>query len=207
MFLFKKLIVVALSSVFLYSAAFAAGVGFGVEPYLGYGIAGSFGVPNKPSDSYNGIALGARAVVKFADIFFAGPDILYLPSINYSPADQTEIITQTPNSLKFGVVGGIQLLFPLRLWVGYNFVDNASISDTFGGTTITDQFSGSSWKLGAGYSILPLLSINAEYIAGTYNNLSETIGKVTTSGPLSSDRSPSSKVFLLSVSAPLSLPY
>lgn len=196
--IFKKVLLPVVSLMAMSSAAFAAPVGFGVEPYAGYTFAGSFksgaDYPGGTgtNNNFNGFTLGARALVNFEEIFFAGPDFTIIPTSNWDGSASGV----SHNNVRLGLVAGVKLPMLFRVWAGYNFIDNQNTSQNNQST----QLAGSSFKLGVGYSILPMLSANAEFLMNKYGKFTDESNK-SVSGDIGSGKS-----FLLSVSAPLSLP-
>lgn len=187
----SKRLIPILSFLLLSAPAFA-GIGIGAEPYIGYGVAGSYGSGvSATSDSYTSFAVGAKAVIKIEDLIFVGPAFDYLPSLGYPGPTSS-------SSLKLGLIAGVQLPIPFRLWAGYNFIDNMNYSITTSGGTLTGQISGSGWRFGAGYKVLPFLSLNAEYLITNSGTSTITSSVQSTSSTISS----TGKVVLVSVSMP-----
>lgn len=108
-----------------------------------------------------------------------------------------------------GIVAGVNVpVVPLRFWLGYNFSDKlnntpqTARSGIPAGTEV--GLNGNGIKAGIGFTPLPLLSFNAEYIYSKYDSI--TLNGVDT--PLSAGTAGIiNKVLLLSLSVPLSLGY
>lgn len=200
----------ALTSTF--TTAFAAdAIGYTIEPYAGYGLLGgtsltSVGV-TKDAGNLTGIGLGTRATARFLDMFFAGADVSYYPSMSFSPPSTTTSSGAADSGakiLKAGLVGGISLpLLPLRFWLGWNILDRLSSSKIINSSTTDLTAKGMSFKVGAGYQVIPFLSLNAEYIMTTYTSGENTTQGTVTNQP--SDYSLSHKMFVISASVPLNL--
>lgn len=194
MSLFSRIAVVFASMSLLTASAFAGDWGVNVEPYVGYGVAGVFkATAYGMNDTYTSFGLGARAVVKYMDLVYLGPDFSWYPSLTTNPATTNA----TLSNIKFGGVAGVMLPMSFRLWVGYNFMDNFNYAPT-GGTS--SGINGGSFKVGAGWSPIPFLSVNAEYFFGSQGT--------SNSNGTSSAISPAvtTNVLFLSVSAPIALP-
>lgn len=186
----------------LFITAPSAFADFGFEPYVGYGLLGSVNVTTSSTTAgggnFSGLGIGGRATYGFMDMFWAGADVSYLPSMGYTASTGTSVnigIDDGAKLFRLGAVAGIDLTgIPLRFWLGYNFLNN--LSDTAGSTNITAN--GSSFKIGAGYKVIPLLSLNAEYIISSFG--STTTGTTTTNLP--SGTSVSQNMLFLSASVP-----
>ncbi len=179
--------------------AYSSDVSVFAEPYLVY-TAGSFDL-NPPTaanpageqmdmGTLNGLGFGTRFLVDYNDVIFLGPEFSY-SSFKYSPSYQyIETLTgygidhMTDDytiKMTVGLVAGIKLpVIPLRFWIGYNFYDHLRTNWFYWSSTqIYDHyvanFSGESFKLGAGYGFLPFLSANVEYMRSSYSSfLNET---------------------------------
>jgi hypothetical protein len=135
-------------------------------------------------------------------MFFAGVDASFYPSFSYSPpsgATVTNMADSGTKSLKLGVVAGVALpVLPLRFWLGWNIMDRLSDTNSAGSDA---TLKGMSFKVGAGYKVIPLLSLNAEYIMASYGSADVTTNGVTTT-TTSSNYSFSHKILFLSASVP-----
>ncbi len=184
-----------------------AATSFMVEPYLGYSLLGGLSATTSGTTtqlgSYTGLEVGSRVAVGF-DMFFAGADVSYAPSLGYAApavASSVTLADAGTTHFKLGAVAGIELpALPLRFWLGYNFIDQLADSSVGGGTTSSGA-SGSSLKLGAGYKVIPLVSINAEYIMTGLASTSS--GGTSTNLPTGTSAGMSS--LLISASVPLGL--
>jgi hypothetical protein len=188
-----KIIMIAVLALFTVSAH----AGILVEPYLGFGAStvkteDTSGVPG--SDSSTGIGMGLRLGYKF---------LLPWVALDYrlsSGEKLTDSVTQekiNASQTQMGVTGGVDL--PLvRLFAGYGFDNKFTVKPSSGDVV----FKGTYTKLGAGFSLIPLIKINLEYIINTYPKFS--------TGGTEYDRSVSYNKFdhttlFLSVSAPFNL--
>lgn len=165
------------------SPAFAvSAIDYLVDPYVGYSVLGVSSVgPGKYSNiqtnyaSYNGLTFGARAGVQFMDLLFLAADGSYTPSLftktnaigsTYNSTPNDPLITQGASNTKVGVVAGFSMpIVGVRLWVGYNFLDDLT-------GTSSSILHGYSLKVGASYSLLALFSLNAEFLASNYAKFS-----------------------------------
>lgn len=184
-----------------------AATNFIVEPYLGYSFLGGVSVSNSGTTvqlgSYAGLQVGSRVAVGL-DMFFVGADVSYAPSLGYTAPAALSNLTFADSGtthFKLGAVAGVELpALPLRFWLGYNFMDQIADSSVSGGTTPSGA-RGSSLKLGAGYTVIPFVSINAEYIM---TNIASTFSGGTSTN-LPSGTSAGMNSLLVSVSVPLDL--
>lgn len=173
--------------------------GVTVEPYAGWALAGTLNSTNKGTTtgySFNGFGFGGRAKVRFMEGLFAGLDFLTLPSLGSINANGS---TASVSNTKFGLVAGWVLpFFPLTVWAGYNFMDSFTTTPaTVTPTTPILKYSGSSFKFGVGYNLMPYLAVNAEYQLASYGSWDYAPSLESQGIALNY------KTFLLSVSAPL----
>ena len=206
--------VTCLALLSFFSAVESFAVTTTAEPYLGYaGLGGMTLNSNTGSGalgSVSGVVVGARGLVGFLQLFFAGLDLSYSPLSYSAPAAGSAFASETMtsvNSLKLGLVAGVELpIIPLRFWLGYNLVDRLSATDGTGSVTGTGiantpfNLSGGSLKAGVGYKFLPILSANLEFLASAYSSYSVN-GGASTSYPSGSNFTNTS--LILSLSAPL----
>ncbi len=188
-----------------------ADVKFVADPYLGW----SFGSYNSKAFSstggkcttFNGLNPGARLLVKYNDMFFLGPEFSYMPWGQYKINGVGT--TQSGANMKFGLLVGAELQKLVRFWLGYNFVDRIQFAEGVFEPEYSALFKGSSMKLGVGYSPMPLLSVNLEYIRSSYcsttRNYIASAGGNTVNKTLSDDSVFTGATYLLSVSAPIDL--
>lgn len=228
MYRFITIGIIGLFGLSAHAATQAKNWGVNVEPYLGYqGIHG--GVNEKKINAqyttdnggYHGFILGGRTLVEYKQLIFAGLDFSYAPSMGYTSHEGQSPVNNSTSELRLGPVIGFNFgtLFPkvpLRVWVGYNFIDtikdrnNAANTVASGNSTLT--MSGHSFKLGAGYQLIRYLSLNLEYVVSSFSTLqSDTLspGKTKTYKLPSTDyfglESLSQQTVIISVSAPFSV--
>ncbi len=212
---FKKFAYAVLPALFSVASAQAAGseVGFVIEPYAGWGT-GGFSVSANSGASVDmgtisGVGLGARGLLQFGEMFFVGPDFSFYPGLGFTASSLLgggkDELTSIKNT-KLGLVGGIELpMAPVRFWLGFNILDSLSFQDssaTSGAFNYGSEatLKGTSFKVGAGYKFLPILSGNIEYVMASYTKV--------TSGEKSLDivdGSFKNNRFLITLSAPFSL--
>ena len=150
---FMKMALAACSTLLFVNAAQADLL---LEPYLGYTIG------NAESDGAkwdnNNLVLGGR-VGYSALVLQAGVDYSIASGAKFKGKDGA-LDFEGDGSQLFAFVGGD---FPLlRAWAGYGLQNELKVKD---GSKLT----GSAIKVGAGFTGLPFLSINAEYITSTYD--------------------------------------
>jgi hypothetical protein len=153
----KKLVAVVALVLGFSTAAHAALM---IEPYLGYEMGkGTYNSVDFKTDFVN---LGLRLGYKTPVMLWVALDGNLSMSGDYKPdSGSNETAKRTTG---YGVVG-IDLPIFLRAWAGYGFSDDMKIDWSPSGT-----FSGHNFKLGVGFTMLPFISINAEYIKDTFDN-------------------------------------
>jgi hypothetical protein len=205
-----------LAAFFIISTSFAAdsiiGISPFVEPYAGYGLLGGMDATTNNvttnSGNFTGFGMGARAgATLLSGLIFGGLDVSYYPSYRYSKSatdiNIAEIDSGTKN-MKLGLVAGVNLpILPLRAWVGFNFIDRLTDSYILSGTTYDAVIKGNSFKLGVGYKVLPILSLNAEYIMASFGTIERTLTATGVTNTTTTT-SLSHKLLFLSASVPLS---
>ena len=157
------------------------------EPYLGYGGLGGSSLKTlgttltQDVGKFYGFLFGLRALAEFNDLVFVGPDISYFPSVGFSSLGRSPDNNAT-SIFRLGFVLGARIPqtwapLPLRVWLGYNFIDNLNENDmgtlqlATGGSTgpfsnLSQKggFGGYSFKLGLGTKVKDYLSLNMEYV-------------------------------------------
>ena len=153
-----------------------------IEPYLGYGT-GSHAIANQ-SDSMSGAVFGARLGLNYFGL---------MGGLGYMTGSWSDSATSKNTIVPsdFGIFVGYNFPVLLRVYGTYGFSSARKYSNS--GTSGSGNFTGSDVKLGIGFSVLPLLSINLEYIAGTFtkqdgnslnSNLTDKMYALTVSLPL-----------------------
>lgn len=169
-------------------AAFAVVMGFAsvsnagllIEPYLGYEM-GTF--KDAAEGKMDGTALGARVAWTAPIFFWAGLDYTMGVSAKYKPDASGQADSDAKRSTLHAVVG-VDFPILLRAWVGQSLMNEVKLDDT--------TIKGSSTKLGVGFTGLPFISLNLEYIMETFDKNSQ--GDFATK--------PKNTAYLISVSLP-----
>lgn len=174
-----------------------AKAGLLLEPYLGYGFgkfeqATAFG--NSDADT-TGTTLGARVGYTFPAFLWLGLDYSMLLSGEAKGDNSTSDIEGS----SLYAVAGIDFPILLRAYIGYGFLHELKVKGTPEST-----YEGSAMKLGVGFTGLPIVSLNLEYIMADYDKVKgggsdASIG----SGNLITEAK--SSTVMLSVSAPFDL--
>lgn len=196
-----RILLAALALVFAVHSRAEAGIL--VEPYLGYQMlmtdvklgagAGSLEGQSAKIDG-TGIGYGLRAGFTLPMIFAA---------VDYSMASVSSSAKEVPAGLtitsgtdartSLGLTVGLSL--PLvRPYVGYIFDDQ--IKDD------TDTNSGSGFKLGVGFTVFPMIKLNAEYQMVTYTKSKNSSGTETTFGGSEVFSGVTSSGFFVNLSVP-----
>jgi hypothetical protein len=186
---------------------FAGDISFLAEPYAGWSLAGkatgSSTITGATFDgdigTFNGFTFGARAGAEFSELVFGALDFSYAPSFSFTPeaalAASGTGLAGNLKSTRLGLTAGILVpALPIRAWIGFNFLDKISDDDS--------TLSGMSFKIGAGVKPIPLLSLNAEFIMGWINSVTQG----TVSADLPSGVSLKHRTLLLTASVPFTLP-
>ena len=173
--LFKKQI-----SIMAWLLAFSslAKAGVLIEPYLGYEATkhsmtfttGNIEAPGAITGTGYGLRLGYKLPVMFWAALDAGMGTGKLKFDTTGTIADSDVSRNT-----LGLTAGIDLPILLRFWVGTGFSDQMQIKTS----TTSDTFKGSHTKVGLGFTALPFLSINAEYIMRKYTDGS---GDLVTAG-------------------------
>lgn len=158
----------------------AANASLLLEPYLGYHL-GSWS-QGGTSNNMNGVSYGGRVGLQHLGL---------MGGIDFMGGNWTDKAspsnTVTPSDL--GVFVGFNFPVMIRVYGMYGF--NSALKFENSGTS--DTYKGSDLKLGLGFTALPFVSINLEYITGTYtkhnagtltNNLTDSMFGLTVSLPL-----------------------
>jgi hypothetical protein len=167
-----------------------------LEPGVAYHN-GTFDQGNGNTGKINGIGLNTRAALSLP-VVFVGLDLTYL--FGTSAADSGSSYDTTAVALG-PVVGASLPLMPLRFWLSYYMLDYMTLKKPADLVIPAhDEISsGSAIKLGVGYTLIPLLSLNLEYTMHTFTKFENKATNTT------SDLSPNAKVneFILSATIPL----
>lgn len=163
----KKLLI-ALALTMGFSGVAHAGIL--IEPYLGYESGKTTDVDGK----FDGVTIGGRLAYKTPVMLWVGVDGAFGVSGKSKPDSGTGYsdVDQKHNTF-YGVVG-IDLPILLRGWVGYGFSDQIKLEGSADST-----YKGKNFKIGLGFTGLPFVSLNAEYIKGKVDEYS---GNLANSG-------------------------
>ena len=151
-----------------------------VEPYLGFDT--GHWTAGSASSSMSGATYGARLGYQ---------ELGFMAGLDYMTGHWTDNATpsDTWNPSDFSLFVGFNFPVMLRVYAEYGFSSRLSGSNSNGSNNIK----GNDLKLGVGFTMFPLVSINVEYLAGTYTKDS--------SGTLTDNLS--DKMIGLNVSLPL----
>lgn len=171
-------------------AVFVAVLGFAsvsqagilLEPYLGY----EMGTTKNSDGKLTGTDIGLRVAYKSPVMVWAGVDAV-MGTLKSKPDVGAE--DDVKRTTVYGVVG---VNFPIlvRAWVGYG-LSNELKFDT---ANVTSK--ASAYKVGLGFTGLPFVSLNFEYL----NEKVTDIGGISTTSP-----EPTNDSYVLSVSLPWTL--
>ncbi|MDD0853320.1 outer membrane beta-barrel protein [Halobacteriovorax sp. GB3] len=190
----KKLLLVLCATLMVNAQA-----GVLVEPYLGYRlVSGEDSNSSKTEYDYNGSVIGGRLGYQFLG-FMGGLD--YSRGLGAYELEQKDSSGTSKNDYtqsSFGLFAGYELPILLRAWVTY-WMSNKLEGDS--GAVNGDEFNGSGYGLGIGFTGLPFVSLNLEYRNMTYDEFFDKAAGTTTA--LSGDSEIGMSEILLSVSLPL----
>ena len=166
-----------------------ANAGILLDPYVGYGFGKTkFSSPASIEFDNTATQFGAR-IAYTVPIFFIGADYMILTGkskVTSGPGKDSDI---SGNALYLMVGAHIPLL---RGYLGYGVLGNTVVKDSSSEATYT----GSSMKLGVGFTGLPFVALNLEYYRDTYNKYKDSV-----LGDGSCDGTPNT--YFLTVSLPL----
>lgn len=126
-----------------------------VEPYLGY----EMGTTKNPDGKFDGSQLGLRLAYSSPIFFWAGLDYTMGVSGTFKPDVGSN--DDGKRSTLYGVVG-VDFPILLRAWAGYGFMNEIKTDN--GG-----KFKGKATKVGVGFTGLPFVSLNLEYITEKFD--------------------------------------
>jgi hypothetical protein len=188
--------------VLFFSIGNRAEAGVLLEPYLGYQALVTditLGAAATPLDgtvlklATNGLGFGVRVGFALPVVFFA---LDYSSASGKMTVSEPANFTITPDEFSrtaLGVTVGASLKV-VRPYVGYIFDDQSKSGNT--------TFSGTGFKVGVGFSIIPKLSLNAEYVTSTFTKAKDSAGTEITLGDAEFYKSMKASGFFVSVSAP-----
>ncbi len=169
-------------------ASFAK-AGIFVEPYAGYGL-GSYDDGAGEKGKVSAVSLGARIGGEM-NMLFIGADVSKQMSGKIKADNAGGTDEKFTGTQLYGVVGANLPI--LRLWAGYGLLNEIKMDSVLGDVTVDG---GSHIKLGVGFKIIPMVSLNVEYLIEKYK-------KIEVAG-ISQDTDFKSNTLLLSASVPLS---
>ncbi len=147
-----------------------------VDPYAGYGFGSETNdsATDKSESVWTEYGAGARIGMDFA-MFFAGANVSYMMGsrevvVNAAGTTITNPTATDYTHLTAGLIAGVSVpVLPLRFWVGYDFLNTMTISDVDSGVLgeVDVKLSGYMMRVGAGFKVIPLLQIWAEYQMST----------------------------------------
>jgi hypothetical protein len=176
-----------------------------VEPYLGYysqavtatfgdGVGGGLLSGQDLKIDASGLGFGLRLGYSFAMAFAA---VDYSTGTFKSAVKEQPAIANTTTSdmtaTNLGVTAGVSLPM-VRPYLGYIF-DSQIKGDPY-------SYSGSGIKIGLGFSVIPMVAINAEYIMMSYTKQKDSAGTETAMGQAAMFKDYKSSGFMVGVSAP-----
>ncbi|MEK7355309.1 MAG: hypothetical protein AAB250_02595 [Bdellovibrionota bacterium] len=169
-----------------------------LEPYLGYTYGTLESKVSGVSTKYdnNNLNLGARVGWQFL-IVMAGVDYQMPMSGKFKGQSGAGDFDASGSTL-YAFAGA--RLPVIRAYAGYPLMNEASAAAS--GTTTTYS-GGSGLKLGASFTAIPLIAINAEYITNSYSQVKSGGGSAQDLSAAGYD-SVKNDYFMVSVSAPLS---
>ena len=183
---------------FVFVAGFSAHAGFLIEPYLGY----DFGTYNttatvgggKSSSDTKGTVFGARLGYEFMI-----PWVAFDYSTGSGKASVSGASDVDYTKTGMGLVVGASLPI-IRIWAGYGFSNKYTIKGTNGDPN-TD-FKGTYTKAGLGFSLIPFIDLNAEYIMNKFEKFNPGTSEVNIKDVYSNH---DYNTVMISLSAPFSL--
>lgn len=154
----------------------------------------------------SGFTMGARIGYKYT-MFFGGLDLQYsLPTMvadNASIGGTNVAGSSFPiaedwggSLFQFGISAGVDLPIGIRAWLGYYFLGNLTTDDIY-----SSEYSGGAFRLGVGYKVIPLVSLNFEYVHSSFTADSRGILPAVVLDSVEMSQS----AFILGVSVPYEL--
>lgn len=164
---------VILSFLFLSIFALPSFAGFMVEPYLAYDFSTTGKVRGNSSDAEvttSAVTVGGRAGYKLPMKLWFALDLTYSngqEKWDYTSAVLSDSSNTFNRTLAFVDVG-YDLPFFMRAWAGY-----AVYNQWQGKNTTSYTATGDAYKIGAGLTSLPLVSLNIEYTIYNYRDFDQ----------------------------------
>ena len=158
-----------------------------VEPYLGYEMgSGSDTNGDFKTDAVN---MGARLGWVSPLMLWVALDYNLGVSGNYKP-DYAGGTNESSKRSTLGAVVGLDFPILVRGWIGYGFTNEIQLDDAN-----STKIKGTNTKIGVGFTGLPFISLNLEYIKDDFKDVETDAGDSDFDGDHSS--------YMLSVSLPL----
>lgn len=199
----KKLLVVL--GLFYFSNAMA---GVHLEPYLGYGFGSTeqTAAGIKVERSYSYPSLGARVGYGMLGLS-AGLDYnMSLSAFDMTidkPAGSTDDNKYARSNL--GVFVAYEFPILLRAFASFYFNSTLETDSDPSGGTAGDQYNGSGFNLGVGFTGLPIVSLNLEFRSVSYDEYEDSSAGSSLSLPTATLSTLDSQEIFISVSAPFNL--
>lgn len=147
----KKLILFFILS---FNTAFADVV---FDPYLGLPF-GNVTLEDNVEVDTTGFGIGGRVYYEFQS-FFGGMDLKF-------HANSSDTPDKTYEKNQLGLVGGVAFPFaPIRIWMNFYFLDRLNVSPD------DKEYKGGGHGFGVGFSPLPIMSLNLEYLSSSYDEV------------------------------------
>lgn len=167
------------SAALVMTLAIKANAGILVEPYLGYEPSSelkleSLGV--NIGGKTSGANLGVRVGYKLPLMLWAALDY----SMMSGGKMKGDLIDAKVDRSNLYLDVGFDLPVLARVWLGYGIMNSQKYKYD-GGTDLTLK-NGSNIKLGLGFTMLPLVSLNLEYFMHDYKDYESAAGSGSTSG-------------------------
>ncbi|WP_415061616.1 outer membrane beta-barrel protein [Bdellovibrio sp.] len=142
-----------------------------LEPYIGYemGTAKSDSGGDGKTEAVN---VGGRIAYTLPVMFWLGVDANVGTSGKYKPDTGTDVDTKRTS---LSAVVGMDFPILLRAWLAYGFVNEIKFDDAF-----DSKVKGSNVKVGVGFTGLPFVSLNVEYIKDDFKDVDTNLGSGTT---------------------------
>jgi hypothetical protein len=146
-----------------------------IEPYLGYQTGETandpVGASPEVTDTSSGMGLGLRLGYKFI-LPWVALDVTQATG-KYKDGTPGNTIENDTSTTQLGLVAGVDLPFLFRFWAGYGLQNDITIkaNTSANANAVDSKFYGSYVKGGIGFGIIPMLSINVEYVMSTYQKL------------------------------------
>lgn len=187
------------SFLFVFALATESQARLMLEPYLGYELDSKLtleGVGGGSDDGgkTSGVTLGARVAYALPMMVWFGLDYSMAKDATFKGNVSANDTKLDRSNLYLDV--GVDLPVLVRLWAGYGLMNSTKYKFTGNEVTLKN---GTAYKIGAGFTLLPLVSLNVEITSQDYKDFEG----VSLSGSASDIWSTHKETgLLLSVSAP-----